>query len=279
MFSVKTYCALSCIADFGNFVEKSIGQTQYQELIQWKHPRDSNISWSYVKHKGPHKSDKRDDCIVVSPVINKDHEPEIIFETHIRPPRMHRANDGITIEPVGGLATDKASHGGLKANATRELEEEMGLKVIKMHEAVENIPGDVGAMDGSCSMFVAECEGEVKPKENDISELAVFSVPLKDSIKYLLDATKRGVDVTSVAIIGALNALKQFKVQPVLEGAIPKPKLLWSVVDNNPNALQQDGLAALKRKLGFLPEAAVSQKKSGGFLSGVWNWFKGLFGK
>ncbi|MDD9898140.1 MAG: NUDIX domain-containing protein [Candidatus Melainabacteria bacterium] len=260
-------------------MEKSIGQTQYQELVQWQHPRDSKLTWSYVKHKGPHKSNDRDDCVVVAPIINKDSEPEIVFESHIRPPRMSRANSGITIEPVGGLATDKAANGGLEQNAKRELEEEMGLKVSKMHQPLENIPGDVGAMDGSCSIFVAECEGKVKPKENDESELAIFSVPLKDSIKYLLDATKRGVDVTTVSIIGALNALKELKIQPEFDGAIPKPKLLWSAIDNNPNAMQQDGLAALKRKTEFLPEAAVSKKKPSSFLSKIWGWFKSLFSR
>lgn len=264
-------------------MEKSIGQTKYQELFHWEHPRDPNITWSYTKHKGPHKDLKRDDCIVVSPVLNDGQEPELVFETHIRPPRMERANGGITIEPVGALATDDASKGeGLEANAKRELYEEMGLKVTKMHKAIDNIPGDVGAGDGSCAMFVAECErdGEIGPREDiDISELALFSIPLKDSIRYLMDATKRGVDVTTVAIIGALNALKQFNIQPVFDGAIPKPKLLWTIANGQPNELQKDGLAALKRNKAFLPEAAEVKHAGGGIISKAWSWFKGLFGR
>ena len=196
---------------------------------------------------------------------------------------MQRANGGITIEPVGALATDDASKGeGLEANAKRELYEEMGLKVTKMHKAIDNIPVDVGSQDGSCAMFVAECErdGEIGPREDiDIGELALFSVPLKDSIKYLMDATKQGVDVTTVAIIGALNALKQFNIQPIFDGEIPKPKLLWTIADGKPNELQKDGLAALKRNKAFLPEAAVAKESGGGFVSKIWSWVKGLFGR
>lgn len=264
-------------------METKIGETKYQELVQWQHPRDQNITWSYVKHQGPHKNLQRDDCIVVSPVLNDGKEPELVFETHIRPPRMQRANSGLTIELVGALATDDASKGeGLEANAKRELYEEMGLKVTKMHKAIDNIPGDVGSMDGSCSMFVAECEqdGKIGPRDDiDVGELALFSIPLKDSIRYLMDATKRGVDVTTVAIIGALNALKQFNIQPVFEGEIPKPKLLWTIANGNPNELQKDGLAALKANQAFLPEAAVVAQAEGGLLSKTWNWFKGLFAK
>lgn len=207
----------------------------------------------------------------------------MVFETHIRPPRMQRANGGLSIEPVGALATDSDSKGeGLEANAKREVMEEMGLKVIKMHKAIENIPSDVGAMDGSIAMYVAECksDGAIGPRNNiDEGELALFSIPLKDSIKYLLDATKRGVDVTTVAIIGALNALKQFNIQPVFNGAIPKPKLLWTIANGNPNELQKDGLEALKRNKAFLPEAAIKAKTNAGFIAKVWGWAKGLFSK
>jgi 8-oxo-dGTP pyrophosphatase MutT (NUDIX family) len=193
-------------------METSLGQSKYHELVQWQHPRDSNINWSYIKLKNS-RAATGDDGVAVVPVINDSKEPLVILQSHIRPPRIQGKNGGITIEVPAGLTTDADAKGqNPETNAKRELEEETGLKVKKMHKAVAGIPGDVGAESGTCGFYVAECENSTNigpKKEPDVSELALFSVPLKDALTYLMDATKRGVDVTTIAFVGVLAALQQ----------------------------------------------------------------------
>lgn len=262
-------------------METRLGQSKYHELVQWQHDRDPKLSWSYVKLKGS-KADKGDDGVCIVPVIKEGSEPVVIFESHIRPPRIGSKTGGISIEVPAGLTTDKDALGQqVEANAKRELAEETGLEVQRLHKVMGSIPGDVGAETGSCGMFVAECKNtaNIGPKEPDISELALFSIPLKDALSYLMDATKKGVDVTTTTFIGVLGALKQFKIPVKLDGIIAKPKLLWSVVNGKPNELQKDGLELLRKNREFLPEAAVKKEASSGLLGKVWGWFRGWFGK
>ncbi len=262
-------------------MENILGQTKYHELVQWQHDRDPKLSWSYVKLKGSQAA-TGDDGVCIVPVIKEGPEPVLILQSHIRPARMGSKTGGISIEVPAGLTTDKDALGQkAEANAKRELAEETGLEVKKLHKVMGSIPGDVGAETGSCGMFVAECKNTDKigpQKEPDISELALFSVPLKDALAYLMDATKKGVDVTYTTFIGVLAALQQFKMPVKLDAAIPRPKLLWSVVNGKPNELQKDGLELLKKNKAFLPEAAVKKEQASGLMSKVFGWVRGLFG-
>ncbi len=263
-------------------MENVLGQSKYHELVQWQHDRDPKLTWSYIKLKGSQAA-TADDGVCIVPVVKEGSEPVLILESHIRPPRMGSKTGGISIEVPAGLTTDKDALGQkAEANAKRELAEETGLQIQKLHKVMGSIPGDVGAETGSCSMFVAECKNTANigpQKEPDISQLALFSVPLKDALAYLMDATKQGVDVTYTTFIGVLGALQQFKIPVKLDAAIPKPKLLWSVVNGNPNELQKDGIELLRKNKAFLPEAAQRKEQSGNFISTAWKWIKGWFGK
>lgn len=258
---------------------KVLATTPYHKFYTYTHPQDSSINWSFLASADPKDDPQKPGYVVMAPVIEgEDGEKQLVLQTHIRPPRINTRSKGITVEVPAGSATDADSRGGLEENAKREILEETSMRVNKLHD-ICSVPAAVATHSGEGKYYVAECEIDKQIKPNgraDLTQLATFSVPLKQAMAYLMDLTKKGIDVSNEAFIGTLFALKQFQV-PLNFADIPSPKLLWSIVDSQPNPMQKDGLELLKRNKEFLPEAAVSSAQPQGLLGRFFGWIKSWF--
>lgn len=250
-------------------MERVLGQNAYSQLVEWSHPRDPNLKYSYTKFPG---SNGDEDSVSVCPIVTREAKPRVIFATHLRPARLESpTSKGLSLEIVAGFNKDKDAQGfNTEANAKKETKEETGLVIKKLHK----IPNSTGGSSSSSAEYIADCEDPktVKPQEPDMTELALFSVPLEQALSYVKKVSEKGIDVSNDIYKSLMEAQKIYKVKN--SDSIPSPKLEWTIAGNNPNELQKDGLKILAEKKDFLPEAAEPLKEKKGFFKRTWEGFK-----
>ncbi len=192
-----------------------------------------------------------DDFVVVTPVVKSSQKDElrVVFNAMFRPPLLLKKPmqgkspfaRSISFELPGGLTGDneQLSHKAIEEIAKKELLEETGLDAqdAMCKKLLEGMASSSGSTDETGTVVMAEIDNvnldQLEPKEPDINQLAVFSVPLKNAYKFFKDLVQSGFSVGWGSFVGITEAMNKLKISPDLESVV-KAKLHWKNKPSDP---------------------------------------------
>lgn len=139
--------------------------------------------WTFASRKEktlPETGEITTDAVVVVPLyLSDDGKPKFVVTKEYRPPL-----GGYEYAVPAGLVDEGES---VTDTAVRELKEETGLDVTKIHFVTPPLFSSAGMTDEATSIVFVECRGEPSTEGNeDAEDIEVLLIPMVDMARYIL---------------------------------------------------------------------------------------------